>query len=60
MINRLCSGLGINAERVKAWLFARLVSDAVAAYAEEGEPIGSLEATQGDLWSARLVARLLS
>ena len=60
VINRLCSGLEINAERVKAWLFARLVSDAVAAHAEEGEPIALLEATQGDLWSARLVARLRS
>jgi streptomycin 6-kinase len=58
VIKQLSSGLGVDAERVKAWLFARLVSDAVAAHTKEGKTIASLEARQSDLWSARLVHRL--
>lgn len=58
IIHPFCSGLGIDSERVTAWLFARLVSDAIAARGEEGESVASLEAIQGDLWSARLVHRL--
>lgn len=58
VIKQFCSGLGVDAERVKAWLFTRLVSDAVAARTEEGKTIASLESRQSDLWSARLVHRL--
>lgn len=58
VIEQFCSRLEIDTERAKAWAFVRLVGDAVAAYAEEGEPVAALEATQGDLWSARLVQRL--
>ncbi|GAA5004691.1 aminoglycoside phosphotransferase family protein [Actinopolymorpha pittospori] len=56
-IARFCARLDLDPERVKAWTFARLVSDALAAYTE-GIPLPDLEAHQGDLWSARLVHHL--
>lgn len=58
VIHQFCTGLGVDAERAMAWLFVRLVSDAVAAHAEEGESVASLEYNQADLWSARLIHRL--
>ncbi|QDP95308.1 phosphotransferase [Microlunatus elymi] len=58
VIHQFCSGLGVDPERVMAWLFVRLVSDAVAAHVEEGEPVALLEHDQADLWSARLIHRL--
>lgn len=58
VIDRFCSRLEIDAERAKAWSFVRLVGDAVAEYVEEGVSVAALEATQGHLWSARLVQRL--
>lgn len=59
-IRRFCALLGFDTERTKAWLFARLISDALAALTEEGATAAVLEQRQGDLWSARLVLRLLS
>lgn len=56
-IAQVCRRLDVDAERVKAWLFARLVSDAVAAYTQ-GTSLAELEAPHGDLWTARLVSRL--
>jgi streptomycin 6-kinase len=57
VISRFCELLGVESERVKAWLFARLISDALAACAE-GATATKLEADQGDLWTARLVLAL--
>jgi streptomycin 6-kinase len=57
VIAEFCARLAVDIERVKAWMFARLVSDALAAYAE-GRGLAELDASQGDLWSARLVHRL--
>lgn len=57
VIAQFCAGLALDTERVKAWMFARLVSDALAACAE-GRTRTELDAWQGDLWSARLVHRL--
>ena len=57
VIARFCARLGLDTERVKAWTFARLVSDGLAEYAL-GAPRSALESWQGDLWSARLVHRL--
>jgi streptomycin 6-kinase len=57
VINEFCARLDVDTERVKAWTFARLVSDALASFAD-GMPLAELEAWQGDLWSARLVHRL--
>ncbi|HEY2176457.1 MAG TPA: hypothetical protein VGH85_21825 [Mycobacteriales bacterium] len=57
VIAEFCARLAVDIERVKAWMFARLVSDALAAYAE-GRALAELDASQGDLWSARLVHRL--
>ncbi len=57
VIRRFCGLLGVDTERVKAWLFARLISDALAACAE-GATVAELEAEQGDLWTARLVLAL--
>ncbi|MFC7625313.1 aminoglycoside phosphotransferase family protein [Microlunatus sp. GCM10028923] len=58
-IDQFCERLGFDAGRTKAWLFTRLITDAVAACAEEGATPAELEDRQGDLWSARLVHRLL-
>lgn len=58
VIRTFCSSVGVDPERAKAWLFVRLVSDAVAALAEGSESVASLEARQADLWSARLVHRM--
>lgn len=57
VIERLSRLTGLDAERVKTWTFARLVSDAVAA-CEQGTPVPELEAVQNDLWSARLIHQL--
>ncbi|WP_152364659.1 aminoglycoside phosphotransferase family protein [Microlunatus speluncae] len=57
VISRFCGLLGVEAERVKAWMFVRLITDAVAA-AEEGVTSAESDAWQGDLWTARLVHRL--
>lgn len=54
VIINFCARLGVDAERVRAWTFARLVSDAVSA-CREGTSVAELEAPQGDLWSARLI-----
>lgn len=56
VIDRFCARLDLDAERVRAWLFARLVSDALASYCD-GMSLEELEARQGDLWSARLLRR---
>jgi streptomycin 6-kinase len=58
VIGQFCSALGVDGERVRAWLFARLVSDAIATHAEDGATVASLEAGRGDLWAARLMHRL--
>jgi streptomycin 6-kinase len=57
VIARFCGLLNVDAERVKAWTFARLVSDALESYVE-GTPPAELESRQSDLWSARLVRRI--
>lgn len=57
VIDEFCDRLDLDAERVKAWTFARLVSDALASCLE-GAPSAELEAWQGDLWTARLIHRL--
>jgi len=57
VIDRFCERMDVDAERVKAWMFARLVSDAVGASAE-GRTLAELDARNGDLWTARLVQRL--
>lgn len=54
VIGRFCGLLDIDAERVRAWTFARLVTDALASYVE-GTSVAELESRQNDLWSARLV-----
>lgn len=56
-IGQFCARLDLDRERVKAWSFARLVSDALTAYTQ-GITLTELEARQGDLWSARLVDHL--
>ncbi|WP_020580081.1 aminoglycoside phosphotransferase family protein [Actinopolymorpha alba] len=56
-IAQFSARLDLDAERVKAWMFARLVSDALAAYTQ-GMTMTELGAWQGDLWSARLVHHL--
>lgn len=57
VIARLCRLAGVDEERVKAWTFARLVSDTLAA-CEVGRKVEGLEARQEDLWTARLLHRL--
>lgn len=59
-IQNFCALLRFDTDRTKAWLFARLISDALAALTEEGATAADLEQRQGDLWSARLVHQLLS
>jgi len=59
VIEQFCRRMDADPERVKAWLFARLVSDAVAA-CTHGTTAAELEAPLGDLWAARLVDRLRS
>jgi streptomycin 6-kinase len=55
-IGQFCALLDIDPERVKGWIFVRLVSDALAA-SIEGRALAELEAWQGDLWSARIVSQ---
>jgi streptomycin 6-kinase len=57
-IDRFCGLVGLNADRVKRWLFVRIVDDACASLGMGMSP-ESLEAHQDDLWTARLVQRLL-
>jgi len=57
VIERFSLRLDLDPERVKAWMFARLVSDATAAFAE-GATLPELEAPHADLWTARLVDQL--
>ncbi|HVX43360.1 MAG TPA: aminoglycoside phosphotransferase family protein [Mycobacteriales bacterium] len=57
VMDRFCRRIDVDAERVRAWTFARLVTDALASYGE-GLPVTEMEAYQGDLWTARLVHRL--
>jgi streptomycin 6-kinase len=57
VIDRICALLEIDPERTKAWIFARLVSDAVASI-ERGSSVPELDTDGGDLWAARLVHRL--
>lgn len=57
VIASFCRLLEVDPNRVKTWIFVRLVSDAVAAR-EQGHAIADLEARNGDLWTARLVHRL--
>ncbi|SDT29467.1 aminoglycoside phosphotransferase family protein [Microlunatus soli] len=57
VIESFCGRLDVDPDRVMAWIFVRLVSDAIAA-CERGRPIVDLEARNGDLWTARLVQRL--
>lgn len=57
VISRFCRLLGVDAERVKTWIFVRLVSDALAA-CERGDAPDDLERRQADLWTARLVRRI--
>lgn len=54
VVTRFADRLGVDVQRVKAWTFARLVSDAVAAI-REGTSVAEEETAQGDLWSARLI-----
>ena len=54
VIDRFCSLLELDAERTKAWIFARLVSDAIAGL-ERGLLVDEPNAHRGDLWTARLV-----
>lgn len=56
-ISRFCRLADVDEERVKAWTFARLVSDALAA-CEAGRKVEYLEARQDSLWTARLLHRL--
>jgi streptomycin 6-kinase len=58
VISRFCASLDLDPERVKAWTFARLVSDALAEYTQGITTLTELEARKGDLWSARLVHHL--
>lgn len=57
VISRFCELARVDEERLKAWTFARLVSDALAA-CEVGRKAEDLEARQDDLWTARLLHRL--
>jgi hypothetical protein len=57
VIDKLCSLLEVDPERVKAWVFVRLITDALAAL-ERGIPVQELDAEYGDLWTARLIQRL--
>lgn len=56
VIMRFCELAEVDADRVKAWTFARLVSDAVSK-CEQGHSVNELEARHGDLWTARLIHR---
>lgn len=56
VIMRFCDLAHVDADRVKAWTFARLVSDAVSK-CEQGHSVSELEARHGDLWTARLIHR---
>jgi hypothetical protein len=48
----------LDPDRVKRWLSVRLVTDALSGLGI-GLTVGHLESFQEDLWSARLVGRLL-
>lgn len=56
VITRFCDLAHVDRDRVKAWTFARLVSDAVSK-CEQGHRVSELEARHGDLWTARLIHR---
>ena len=57
-IMRFCRLVGIDGDRVKAWTFVRLVTDALASLTQ-GITLAELESEQDDLWSARLIRQLL-
>lgn len=57
-IVRFCRLVGVDEDRVKAWIFVRLVTDALASLTQ-GRPVEVLESEQDDLWSARLARQLL-
>jgi streptomycin 6-kinase len=57
-IVRFCRLAGIDEDRVKGWIFVRLVTDALASLTH-GAPVEELESEQDDLWTARLVRQLL-
>jgi streptomycin 6-kinase len=57
-IVRFCRLVGIDEDRVKAWIFVRLVTDALASLTH-GVSVDALESEPDDLWSARLVRQLL-
>ncbi|HEX7166554.1 MAG TPA: aminoglycoside phosphotransferase family protein [Acidimicrobiales bacterium] len=57
-IVRFCRLVGVDVERAKAWMFVRLVSDALVGVTI-GLSVAQLEAFQEDLWSARLLRSFL-
>lgn len=57
-IVRFCDLVGVDAERAKAWMFVRLVSDALVGVSI-GLSVAHLESFQEDLWSARLLRSFL-
>lgn len=52
-----CSLIEVDPERVKAWIFVRLITDAQPR-SERGAAARHLDAVHGDLWTARLIQRL--
>jgi hypothetical protein len=56
--SRFCRLVGIDEDRVKAWIFVRCVTDAAASLTL-GTRVEALESDQEDLWSARLIRQLL-
>lgn len=57
-INSMSERLHLRSDRVKEWLYVRLVCDALAFLSHGGEP-DLIEQRQEDLWSARVVRALL-
>ena len=57
-IVRFCRLVGIDEDRVRAWIFVRCVTDALASLTL-GTRVEALESDQEDLWSARLIRQLL-
>jgi streptomycin 6-kinase len=57
-IVRFCRLAGVDEDRVKGWIFVRLVTDALASLTH-GTSVEELQSEQDDLWTARLVRRLL-
>ena len=59
-VDRLCASLDLDSARVRQWLLARVVCDAVVALSIGELTVDVLESHGNDLWTARLVRGELS